>query len=137
MPFCTHCGSQLSEGDLCPTCGRKADQFRPQLPVNTAAALCYIPGLILAIMFLWWNPYRRPKIIRFHAWQAILLQSFWIAVMVVIGMLFSLFAAPLWFFIERLLHLAFILLTAFMIIQTYRNQTVVLPYLGAFAEKSS
>jgi uncharacterized membrane protein len=140
MPVCSSCGAPV-EGEVCPQCGAPAGQLRAgsrsrsELAPNVAAALCYIPGLILAIMFLWWDPYRRDRTIRFHAWQAILLQAFWIIATIVLGTLFNVFAAPLWATVERLLNLVFILLTCYMIFKAFRKRKVVLPYIGPLAEK--
>ena len=43
------------------------------LPENTAAALCYLLGLVTGIIFLVLEPYNKNKLIRFHAFQSIFL----------------------------------------------------------------
>lgn len=147
MPFCSNCGAPV-EGRFCTKCGSLAGESaagggpasepaRTELSPNVAAALCYVPGFVIAIIFLLWAPYNRDKTIRFHAFQSIFLQVCWIVTLVVLGAALSVVYPPLWYGLERLCNLAAILLIAFMIWKTWRKEEVVLPYLGPLAQKQA
>lgn len=145
MAFCSRCGAPI-EGRFCTQCGAasgggspegKPTSAQPELASNVAAALCYIPGLVLAIIFLLWAPYRSDKSIRFHAYQSIFLQISWIISLVVLSAVFSMILEPLWFAFERIINLACVLLSAYMIWKTYQKEEIVLPYIGPLAQKQA
>lgn len=141
MPFCSKCGASV-EGRFCTKCGSPATETapsapKPELAINVASALCYLPGFVVPIIFLFWAPYSRDKSIRFHAFQSIFLQACWLAILVALGVLVSWAAPALWHGLERLANLAGILLTGFMIWKTYQSEKVVLPYIGPLAEKQA
>src|SRR5690349_20275840 len=73
MANCPSCGAPV-EGRYCAKCGTATlPASAAGLPDNTAAALCYVLGLITGIIFLVLEPYSRNKLIRFHAFQSIFL----------------------------------------------------------------
>jgi len=143
MPFCSNCGAAV-EGRYCPQCGTAMDGGAPAggppppvapaggLPENTAAALCYLLGLITGIIFLVLEPYSKNKLIRFHAFQSIFLNLAWIVIGWIVGLAFT-FAWRL----SLLVEMAFLVLWVYMMIQTYQGKKVMLPVIGDLAAKQA
>ena len=113
------------------------------LEENVAAALCYLVGVLTGILFLVIEPYNRNPTIRFHAFQSIFA---WISSMV-LGMALSMLSYPIsaipfigWI-IDILLWLAFslgvLVLWLYLMYKTYNKERVVLPVIGAWAEKQA
>jgi uncharacterized membrane protein len=143
MPFCANCGAPV-EGRYCEKCGAAVDSAAPSLapgpPLaapglreNMAAALCYVPFFVVPIIFLVLEPYSRNKLIRFHAFQSILLNAAmvvaWTVLRVVLpGILWRLFG---------LLDLAFAILWICMFLMTYQSRKIVLPVIGDLAAKQA
>lgn len=144
MPFCANCGSPV-EGRYCAKCGTPAGSpptgpsatgaGSGELAANVAGTLCYIPVLVPAIVFLVLEPYSRNREIRFHAFQSLILQIAWVALMILLGMLLPVAGWGLWFTLSRLVHLAVLLLVVVLMWRTYQNQKLVLPVIGEYAEK--
>jgi len=146
MAFCPSCGAAV-EGRYCAKCGTAVDATAPPavsippvsaagLPENTAAALCYLLGLVTGIIFLVLEPYNKNKLIRFHAFQSIFLSVgviiFWFAVGIV------LVALPFGFWwIFWLIRLAFFILWLYILLQTYQGKKIVLPVIGDLAAKQA
>jgi len=116
---------------------------------NLAGALCYMPfllGLVASIVFLVLEPYSKNRLIRFHAFQSIFLT----VAAVILGIALSILGTilglvPVIGWIGGLLLVlvslviwggAFVLYL-FMMYKTYNNQRVVLPVVGAQAEKQA
>jgi uncharacterized membrane protein len=148
MAFCSSCGSAV-EGKFCPKCGAPLaqgaappsdstpappppSQQSSELTPNVAGALCYIPVLIPAIVFLALAPYNQNKEIRFHALQALFIQLLWLAAALLVSIVLPVAG---WLTLGPLLHLAVIVLSLFMMWKTYEKQKVVLPVIGPEAEK--
>ena len=109
---------------------------RAGLPENTAAALCYLLGLITGILFLVLEPYNKNKLIRFHAFQSIFLHVaviiVWFALRIVLaGSFFSMIS------LFGLIDLAFFVLWIYMLVQTYQGKKIVLPVIGDLAAKQA
>ena len=148
MAFCPSCGT-ASEGKFCPKCGAAIPDAPPPgglppgpgltsgLASNVAAALCYIPVFVPAIIFLVWSPYNRDKSVRFHAWQSLFLQIAWVVVATALSIVLSMVSWGLWYAFSRLLNLAVILLALYMMWKSYQNQQVVLPVVGELAKKQA
>ena len=113
------------------------------LEENVAAALCYLVGVLTGILFLVIEPYNRNPTIRFHAFQSIFA---WIASMV-LGMALSMFSYPIaaipfigWL-VDILLWMAFslgvLVLWLYLMYKAYNKERVVLPVIGAWAEKQA
>jgi uncharacterized membrane protein len=110
---------------------------------NVAAALCYLLGVLTGVLFLVLEPYNRNPVIRFHAFQSIFA---WIAA-IVIGMVLStvsyaIVALPfIGWLIYILLWTAFSLgvlgLWLFLMYKAYNKERLVLPVIGAWAEKQA
>src|SRR5208282_2003122 len=96
------------------------------LPENTAAALCYLLGLITGILFLVLEPYSKNKLIRFHAFQSIFLH---VAVIIVWVAFRTVLPWTMWYLVS-LIDLAFFVLWIFMLVQTYQGKKIVLPVIG-------
>ena len=147
MAFCPSCGAPV-EGRYCAKCGTAVDPAAPPtgirgrksaacigagLPENTAAALCYLLGLVTGIIFLVLEPYNRNKLIRFHAFQSIFL-----SVAVIIVWLALPDRPPLGYLAyDRLVDLAFFILWIYMLLQTYQGKKIVLPVIGDLAAKQA
>jgi uncharacterized membrane protein len=145
MPFCPNCGAQV-DGRYCAKCGTAVDAAAQPvapapdpvrsvsgLPENTAAALCYIPGFIVPIIFLILEPYRRNKLIRFHAFQSIFLNAAMLIVWYVVTIILP------WSFYRliTLLDLAFLVIWIYLFVQTYQGRKVLLPVIGDLAGKQA
>lgn len=113
------------------------------LSVNAASALCYVLGLITGILFLVIAPYNQNRAVRFHAFQSIFLNVAWIGVWIVETMIsvmlwrisFALYSMLGLLF--TLVGLGFFILWIFMIVKAYQGQKVMLPVIGALAEKQA
>ena len=145
MPFCPSCGAPV-EGKFCAKCGAALPggaetpfppPARSDLAPNVAATLCYIPVFIPAIVFLVLAPYNRDKNVRFHAWQSLFLQIAWIVAAVVLSIVLEVISWRLWVFASRLLNLAVIVVSAYLMWRTYQNQKVALPIIGPIAQKQA
>jgi uncharacterized membrane protein len=148
MAFCPSCGAAV-EGRYCPKCGTAVDATAPPavnlppvsaagLPENTAAALCYLLGLVTGIIFLVLEPYSKNKLIRFHAFQSIFLNVAAIIIWIVLEIVllpFGFWLGGWWLFL--LIRLAFLLLWIYMLLQTYQGKKVVLPVIGDLAAKQA
>jgi uncharacterized membrane protein len=147
MAFCPSCGAQV-EGRYCAKCGTAVDPAAPAaaspavnlpavsapgLPENTAAALCYLLGLVTGIIFLVLEPYNKNKLIRFHAFQSIFLH---VAVIIVWVVLRTVLPWGIWYLIS-LIDLAFFVLWVYLLVQTYQGKKVVLPVIGDLAAKQA
>ena len=114
------------------------------LTENAAAALCYLAGLITGILFLVLEPYNKNRTIRFHAFQSIFLNVAWIAVYIVLSILFRIMLQilpySLWSLIGLLywvVLLPFVILWVMLMVKAYQNQKWVLPIIGPIAEKQA
>ncbi len=146
MAFCPNCGAAV-EGRYCAKCGTAVDPAAPAatppvnlpavsapgLPENTAAALCYLLGLITGIIFLVLEPYNKSKLVRFNAFQSIFLH---VAVIIVWVAFRAILPWGLWFVIS-IIDLAFFVLWIYLLIQTYQGKRVVLPVIGELAAKQA
>jgi uncharacterized membrane protein len=143
MAFCPSCGAPV-EGRYCAKCGTAVDPDVPKvpsipavsgagLPENTAAALCYLVGLVTGIIFLLLEPYNKNKLIRFHAFQSIFLH---LSVIIIWVALRSILPWGIWRLVG-LIDLAFFVLWVYMLVQTYQGKKVVLPVIGELAAKQA
>jgi len=141
MAFCPSCGAAV-EGRYCPKCGTAVDPAAPPagaapsaagMPENTAAALCYLLGLVTGIIFLVLEPYNKNKLIRFHAFQSIFLH----VAVIIIWVAFRAFLPWGLLYLVTLIDLAFFVLWIFMLLQTYQGKKIVLPVIGDLAAKQA
>lgn len=101
---------------------------------NIASALCYIP-VLGGLVFLLMEPYSRNKLIRFHAFQALILAG----VMFVINMVVTSFIHILFAFygMYSLIQWAYFITSAYVAYKAYMGEKVVLPVVGPLAEKQA
>jgi len=107
---------------------------------NVAAALCYIP--IVGLIFLLVEPYSKNKTIKFHALQSLFYCIAWIAIMILFGVVGSMFALVsglfwFWFMISRLISLALFVGLIIMAVKAYQRSRFVMPIIGPIAEKQA
>jgi uncharacterized membrane protein len=166
MAFCSNCGTEV-QGRFCPKCGTPAGTSSGSsassafgaspvnspppaisatsagLQENVAAALCYLLGVLTGILFLVLEPYNRNPLIRFHAFQAIFAWIAAIVIGIVLNLLaFAITALPfIGWLIDILVWLAFSLgcvgLWLYLMYKAYNKERVVLPVIGALAEKQA
>jgi uncharacterized membrane protein len=166
MAFCPNCGAS-AEGRFCQKCGSAMGVATPGAPPpgavppsspppgyvpqpasagmtdNAAGALCYLFGLITGILFLVLAPYSQNRNIRFHAFQSIFLNIAWIVVWIGVTIIaLILHVVPvLGAIISILLHFCLwifaLILWLYMMFKTYNGEKIVLPVIGAMAEKQA
>lgn len=156
MAFCSTCGTQV-EGQFCPKCGAPVGATpgatftqsaspvatQPGISINGASALCYLFGFITGIIFLVLAPYNQDQRVRFHAFQSIFLN---IAVIVfhvgitILALMFNTVSFSLGLMISSLhllVSLGFFMLWIYMMWKSYQGEMVVLPIIGAMAERQA
>lgn len=83
-PHCAKCGTAANEP--IPENPRYGFGFEgASLKEHQAAALCYILWFASGMFFLFFPPYNRSKVVRFHAQQAIVLTATWMVVMLTVS----------------------------------------------------
>ena len=146
--FCAKCGATLVPGArFCAECGAPAAEPTGQgssgptdpggagpdvggLPQNIAAALCYIP--VIGIAFLFIDPYRGDAAIRFHAWQSIFFTILWVAIRVSFRVLGFGFGA-----VNGVIWLAFFVVWIVLLVKAYGGEKWKLPVIGDLAEQQA
>jgi uncharacterized membrane protein len=121
----------------------RADQSSASLPIpeNIAAVIAYIT-IIPAIVFLYLEPFKHHRFVRFHAYQHIFLWA--------VGLAFAFAATILWtvmqlipamrvlvFPFTGLIMLAWFFLWLLLVFKAYRHETFKLPFIGDLAETRS
>jgi uncharacterized membrane protein len=79
MAFCAQCGFE-AQGNFCEKCGAKLNYSQTSaqpaiarpLDENIACAACYLLWAITGILFLVLEPYNRSRLVKFHAYQSII-----------------------------------------------------------------
>lgn len=153
MPFCPQCGSE-SAGNFCASCGAsigapgappKVDAPPPPpvpqagLDQNLAAALCYLPGAVVGVLFLLIEPYNRDKTVRFHAFQSIfahvaMFVGWFILTILAYLPIINLLAAFLMVFAYPLMIAALWIILTY---KAYQGERLVLPIVGPLAERQA
>jgi uncharacterized membrane protein len=164
MAFCASCGAPM-EGRFCAKCGAMAGAAAPVPPPagpasgpvgaqpapavsagmsdNVASGLCYALLVLTGILFLVLEPYNKNRNIRFHAFQSIFLGLAWFAASVTVTIISFVLGAVLGVlgFLFSLLHLVvwlgFVILWIAMIVMALQGKKVVLPVIGALAQKQA
>ena len=93
--------------------------------------MCYVLLLVTGILFLLLEPYKRNRRVRFHAFQSIFVN----VAIIVLWVAISVFAKSLALLLSPLFLLVCLFLWVFLIWKALQNQTVILPLIGAMAEK--
>jgi uncharacterized membrane protein len=112
---------------------------------SLAGPLCYLPvgpiGVIASLVFLFMEPYRRNRFVRFHAVQSIMLAVISTAVIVallVLSLLFIGILAPLalvLLVVFPLLGLAIAHIAVVLMIKANTGEMLKLPFIGDFAAR--
>jgi uncharacterized membrane protein len=142
---CVNCGVEMIAGAaFCPSCGQPAsltlsrpagnmETAKPALQSNVASALCYLAGLVTGILFLAIEPYRRDRVVRFHAFQSIFLNVTWFAVYFALSLFLVIFPGlllPLVSLLHWLLDLGVFLLWLLLMYKAYHREQLRLPLIG-------
>ena len=114
--YSPHAPTQTQAGGLAP---------------NIVGALCYL--FILAIIFLVIDPYNKDRFVRFHAWQSIFFFIAWVAMRIILGIMFIVLPDFLVGSIGLLLNLGFFIGWIWLIYQAYQFKTEKLPVIGDLA----
>ena len=113
------------------------------LTENVAGALCYLAGLITGIIFLVVAPYNTNRTVRFHAFQSIFFNIAWIGIWIVEMILSAVLTGiPVVGWILSMLLWAVIALGGFILWlllmwKAYQGDRLMLPVIGALAEKQA
>lgn len=148
--FCSHCGAEMiGTAAFCPKCGRATEvqtSFRgapanpatgaaserpnasPALPPNIAGLLAYF--VIPAVVFLFVEPYRRDRFVRFHSFQAIFL---WVVFIVINTVITSI--PLLILLLLPVFALAELVVGVVCMIKAWQNYMFKLPVLGELSER--
>jgi uncharacterized membrane protein len=144
---CPHCAAQMpAAAAFCPGCGRPmpaTERARGKVGIlseNVAGGFAYLT-FIPAILFLFLDPYRKNRFVRFHSLQCILLWGAGILLAIALklaGMLLFIVpvAGPLFVTImDVLAGLAAIFLWLALVVKALQGEMFKLPWLGEFAEQ--
>jgi len=109
------------------------------IPENIAAVIAYIT-IIPAAVFLFLEPFRRNRFVRFHAMQHLLLLGAAVIGLVGAGLLWMVlqlisFMRVLVFPFAGLMSLAWFFLWLLLVVKAYYHEYFKLPYLGDLAEE--
>lgn len=149
MPFCHHCGNQVTTADqYCGRCGFPQPKDSPAGPSaaapndplagispRTASILCYIPavGWIVSIIVLASMKFRQDRPVRFHAFQGIYL---FVATLVADFV----FRPILWMVpnlhLYQFVQLALLGASIFMMVKASHDEAYSLPLFGELAARS-
>lgn len=97
---------------------------------NVASLLTYVLGLITGILFLVIE--KDSKLVRFHAFQSILISAFFIILNMVLG-----FIPIIGWLISLLLSPISFILWLVLLYQAYQGKWFKLPIIGDYAEEQS
>ena len=161
MAFCPSCGAPV-EGRFCAKCGAamNAAASGPAAPdpastsapptagatgmtENLACALCYLFTVITGILFLVLEPYNRNRNVRFHAFQAIFFGIAtvvaWVVLITVSTILshIPILGAIMSLLLLTALSIGLLICWLMLMYKAYNNQRLVLPIIGALAEKQA
>ncbi len=144
MSFCRSCGAAFAGGTtFCPTCSARS-HTNAGLRANVAAALAYLAGIITGILFLVIEPYRRDRVIRFHAFQSIYFNLAWIALWIgwtIAGLVLGAVTTGLSFILQApvdlLLMVGGFALWVFLMFTAHQGRITRLPLIGALAAKQA
>lgn len=153
MAFCPNCGANAT-GRFCPNCGTDVGgtgsaytSSGPSrgafsaggLSDNVASALCYL--LIPAIIFLLIDPYRRNRMVRFHAFQAIFAYLGLIVLRIILRIITNVFLiAHAWWLsnlIWSLFDLAILVGWIYLMYMAFNNRKIRIPVISDLADKQA
>jgi len=124
MAVCSNCGATL-DGGHCSHCEA------PVIADNVASALCYLLLGITGTLMLFIEPFRHNRRVRFHAFQAILVNL----VIVVLWVGISFTGRQVALLLSPLFMLGCLVLWLTLIWTAWQDNRLVLPVIGPMAEK--
>lgn len=124
MALCSSCGAMI-EGGQCSHCQA------PVIADNVASALCYLLLGITGVLLLFIEPFRHNRRVRFHAFQAILVNL--VIVILWVGISFT--GRQVALLLSPLFMLGCLVLWLTLIWTAWQDSRLVLPVIGPMAEK--
>ena len=101
-------------------------------------------GFITGILFLVLEPYNRKPFVRFHAFQSIIFSAAWIALSMLLGIIFGILGLAsggfMWLILiplRLIIGLGGFILWLFLMFKAYNNEKYSLPIVGPIAEKQA
>lgn len=148
MPTCEQCGAETA-GRFCANCGAKLTgggamegtaTAEGAMSQNLASSMCYLLWGITGVFFLVTEPYRKNRVVRFHALQSLFTTvawvGLWILTLVLSRMLPFVLSAVLGF-LSMAYTLGFVVLWLGLMYKAYQGEKLVLPVVGAMAEQQA
>jgi uncharacterized membrane protein len=133
MAVCPTCGVEI-EGGVCSRCSASAERkTAPTIDDNIANALCYLLLGVTGTLMLFLEPYRHNHRVRFHAFQAILLNL----VIILVWLAISLLGRHLAMLLSPVFTLGTLVLWLLLVWTALQNERIVLPVIGPLAEKQA
>jgi len=132
MAVCPSCGAVM-EGVVCSRCSASAERKAPAIEDNIASALCYLLLGVTGTLMLFLEPYRHNHRVRFHAFQAILVNL----AIILIWLAISLLGRSLAMLLSPIFTLGALVLWLVLIWTAWQNERIVLPLIGPLAEKQA
>jgi uncharacterized membrane protein len=149
LESCPHCAAQMPRtAAFCPGCGRsmhaqpKAEGRVGPLPESIAGGLAYVT-FIPAILFLFLEPYKSNRFVRFHSFQCLFAYVAAIVIGAVLRLVsFALFIIPvlgplLVVLVDVVVGLAALFVWLVLLVKALQGEWFKLPLLGDFAERYS
>ena len=133
MAVCPICGAVM-EGEACSRCAAPMERkTAPAMDDNIANALCYLLLGVTGTLMLFLEPYRHNHQVRFHAFQAILLNL----AIILAWLGISLLGTHLAMLLSPVFTLGALVLWLLLIWTAWQNERIVLPLIGPLAEKQA
>lgn len=125
---CAKCGKGQSVGGGAAAAPAAATQGST-LQDNVASAISYFA--IIALVFLLLEPFNKNKVVRFHAFQSLILwvSSFVLQFVLIFTVILAPFTVVLW--------LGSFVTAVICAVKAYQNQKLVLPVIGPIAQKQA
>lgn len=153
MAFCANCGANV-DGAFCAKCGATvggapgASAVAGQAQTggmtdNVAGALCYLFTVVTGVIFLLIAPYNQNRVIRFHAFQAIffgaamIVCSILITILSIVLHVIPILGAIIGLLLWLALWLGSLVCWIMLMYKAFNNEKLVLPIIGALAEKQA
>jgi uncharacterized membrane protein len=122
------------EGGVCSRCPASEERKTgPAIDDNIASALCYLLLGVTGTLMLYLEPYRHNHRVRFHAFQAILVNL----AIILIWLAISLLGKSLAMLLSPVFTLGALVLWLVLIWTAWQNERIVLPLIGPLAEKQA
>jgi uncharacterized membrane protein len=141
--FCAKCGSRQPSTQGAAFGGSQSSNGPPTdalsaLHPRTASVLCYVPGIgwIVSIVVLASGRFRNDLTVRFHAFQGLYLFVAWLIADWVLRPAFYFMPFP-HFEIYRIVELALLGMSIFMMLKAGQNEAFALPIFGELAHRSA